>query len=185
MRRRASRPQLKRDPLGSSEASVNAFRVRSPFLLAGMAAFAFSSPERHAALADNRLVYEAVLDSVARNGTVIVVADSGPFLRSWACLSVLRALRPRLPVRAVPYAEVAPGPYKKEGAPDYWAQFRTKFPGADGWYILSKVEYRDGDHAKVVYSHFCGWLCGEGGPVELERRQGGWRVTSIKIIWVS
>ena len=128
---------------------------------------------------DDELIYAAVLDSVARQAAMIVVADSGPFLPSRARLQTLRAVRPRLPVRALADAEVAP----KKGEDDYWTRFEEKYPEAYGWYAVSQIILVDANHATLIYSHYCGRLCGEGGPVELERRGDRWVVTSIRIAW--
>jgi hypothetical protein len=161
--------------------------MRAPFALGVVSCMVLTCPtHKTTPPTQDELIYTAVLDSVARQGTMIVLADSGPILQSWAPVEVLRTLRTRLPVHLVRFSEIAPDTV---GTPatgdDYWTRFRTRFPEAHGWYTVSTIRYSDANHATVSYGHFCGWLCAEGGPVELERSGDGWIVTSIRITFVS
>ena len=61
---------------------------------------------------------------------------------------------------------------------DGWTSFHSEFPDAHGYLELSRaVLSRDGKHALMYSAFHCGWLCGLGTLIHLEKTPTGWRVT--------
>ena len=132
---------------------------------------------------DDAAIYSAALDSLVHTGRVIILTDSGPHLPSLACKEALSGVRSRLPVHVVPYSAVSPSTMGK--GTDYWTEFSKKFPYADGWYAFSQIRHTDSNYAALTYSHRCGWLCGDGGTVEVTRDASRWKVIKIEVYWMN
>ncbi|NNC28152.1 hypothetical protein [Longimicrobium terrae] len=67
-----------------------------------------------------------------------------------------------------------------------WLGFRARYPGATGVVRFSRVAFADsGNTAIVSVSHGCGGLCGAGGLLRMERRDGVWKVTTATAQWIS
>jgi|SRR5579859_316407 len=128
-------------------------------------------------------IYAATLDTLATRGHTIILADSTVRAIGGPPRTFHGVIPSRDPVQVVSRKEIL-GPPHSSG--DYWTWFRSQFPNADGWFALSEARIApDGATARVGFEHACGWLCGGGGMVELAKRRGVWRVTSIRITWVS
>ncbi|MEO8193733.1 MAG: hypothetical protein ABI681_07770 [Gemmatimonadales bacterium] len=68
----------------------------------------------------------------------------------------------------------------------YWRAYYERFPRARGLIGLSRPGYdKARRHALVYYSMGCGGLCGEGGYVLLERREGKWLVLKRVVTMMS
>ncbi|MDQ6634301.1 MAG: hypothetical protein M3Z10_06020 [Gemmatimonadota bacterium] len=68
----------------------------------------------------------------------------------------------------------------------YWRAFYERFPGSTGSMSFSRPGYdASRTHALLYYSHGCGDLCGDGGYVLLERRDGKWAVLRRVVTWMS
>ena len=74
--------------------------------------------------------------------------------------------------------------FKKDG--DGWQGFYSKFSNSSGIIGLSNVGFnREMDQALVSTSKSCGYLCGAGYYVLLEKENGVWKVSSQTMTWVS
>ena len=63
---------------------------------------------------------------------------------------------------------------------------RLEYPGARAVYSLSHVGFSSNRRRAAVYLvAVCGWLCADGGVVELEFVDGRWRVLREELLWVS
>jgi hypothetical protein len=67
--------------------------------------------------------------------------------------------------------------------------FNARFPLAGGYYWFSAVGFDEQKiHAIVQVGFRCGSVCGQGGTVFLEKRDGVWRKTGVNggtSFWVS
>lgn len=69
---------------------------------------------------------------------------------------------------------------------DGWAEFYKRYPGSSGTVDFSNVGFdRVRKQAFVYVAHGCGWLCGSGDYVLLEKRNGMWTIISETGLWVS
>jgi hypothetical protein len=69
---------------------------------------------------------------------------------------------------------------------DYWAEFYKHYPHSPGSISFSLVGFnRTHTQAFVYVSHGCGWLCGDGEYVLLEKRAGAWQIVNQRVVWVS
>jgi len=70
-----------------------------------------------------------------------------------------------------------------------WDSFYTRYPESGGFIQLSAVGFNaDKSKALVYISHHCGTLCGTGGYVFLEKRDGKWARATLKASlcgWIS
>lgn len=127
--------------------------------------------------------FETHADDVRSSGVPTPVARD--FHRRNQSPAPLRADRfaARLPVRLVSRTSLD-SIFRAKG--DGWRRFYTRFPGSSGTISLSRVGFSaDGTVAVLTVDHVCGFLCGEGHVVRLERRDGRWRVVDSQTTWVS
>jgi hypothetical protein len=68
----------------------------------------------------------------------------------------------------------------------FWRAFYARFPGSVGLLSFSRPGYdATRTHALLYYGHGCGGLCGDGGYVLLERRDGKWMILRRVVTWMS
>jgi hypothetical protein len=69
---------------------------------------------------------------------------------------------------------------------DGWEVFHKKYPTAGAIITLSRVGFnKDKSQALVFVAHSCGWLCGEGNYILLEKKDGVWKVEKKSMTWIS
>lgn len=69
---------------------------------------------------------------------------------------------------------------------DEWKKFSERYPRAAGVAWVSRIAFTpDGRTALASYGMTCGFLCGEGGTVRMDRVRGEWKVTAHATLWVS
>lgn len=67
-----------------------------------------------------------------------------------------------------------------------WMIFHKRYPTADGIITLSRVGFNKEKTQALIFVAFgCGWLCGEGNYILLEKQEEEWKVKSKLINWVS
>jgi len=67
-----------------------------------------------------------------------------------------------------------------------WTGFETKYPGASGFILFSRVGFNaDGDQALVDMGYRCGDLCSAGGLYLLVKEDGDWKVQEALMAWQS
>jgi hypothetical protein len=68
-----------------------------------------------------------------------------------------------------------------------WDNFKAAYPGADGFYMFSKVFSltSDGSQALLYAAHARDWLNGGGRVLFLRKRDGVWRVEAYRYVWLS
>lgn len=106
------------------------------------------------------------------------------FLRRNAHPAALRAdsFRTRLPVVLLSRTELARILDAKGG----WEHFHDRYAGSYGYFGLSRVGFsRDGTRAVLIVERSCGFLCGSGHIVRLEKREGRWRVVESMMTWIA
>jgi hypothetical protein len=75
--------------------------------------------------------------------------------------------------------------------PDYsdnrfWAKFYEKYPLASALVTVSNIGFNDQhDQALVYLSRGCGYLCGSGGYVLLQKVNGKWEIRDQGGVWIS
>lgn len=68
----------------------------------------------------------------------------------------------------------------------WWAAFYRKYPGADGFFVLSKVGFNSEMNQALVYRAFsCDSTCGHGSYVLLVKEAGVWRIKAQAGSWIS
>lgn len=116
------------------------------------------------------------------------------FVRKWVRLNARRhPLRPAFALgrdtRLITRGEedslttdTARGPMADEG----WKKFAERHPKAAGVAWVSRVVFTpDGRTALASYGMTCGFLCGQGATVRMDRVRGEWKVTASATTWVS
>jgi len=74
--------------------------------------------------------------------------------------------------------------FKKKG--DGWEGFYRKYPKSSGYWAFSPVGYSNDSLEALVYvDHSCGYLCGTGHLVLLEKENGAWIVKNRVMLWIS
>jgi hypothetical protein len=69
---------------------------------------------------------------------------------------------------------------------DVWKKFYKKYPDANGIITFSRVGMNVWRTEALVYvSKGCGWLCGEGGFIHLQKDNGKWVIKREINLWVS
>ncbi|MEO1074566.1 MAG: hypothetical protein AAFX41_01225 [Bacteroidota bacterium] len=73
-----------------------------------------------------------------------------------------------------------------DGASDGWRAFRSRYPDATGFAVVSRVGFSpDSTEALVFASFSCGPTCGSGQYVQLQRRGNRWEAVGTSVAWVS
>lgn len=68
----------------------------------------------------------------------------------------------------------------------HWRVIYDGLPSIFAFAKVSSIAYnRDGRHALLHLSYYCGGTCGSGHVVALERRADGWRVVKLVMTWVN
>lgn len=69
---------------------------------------------------------------------------------------------------------------------DGWAKFHKKYPKAKRMISFSRVGFnKEQTQALVNVSMGCGWLCGEGSFIILQKENGKWVIQQNIGLWVS
>lgn len=80
-------------------------------------------------------------------------------------------------------------PRNLEDAAERWKSFYSRHPDSGGYIELSAIGFNaDKTRAFVYIAHHCGMLCGAGGYVFLEKRDGKWVEATVKAsncAWIS
>ncbi|HEY6188997.1 MAG TPA: hypothetical protein VIW80_15180 [Pyrinomonadaceae bacterium] len=91
---------------------------------------------------------------------------------------------PHIKYELISQQEVERFSYREPG--NWWEAFYRNHPGANGFFVLSKVGFnREMDQALVYRAFACGSTCGYGSYVLLAKEAGIWRIKSHAGDWIS
>lgn len=69
---------------------------------------------------------------------------------------------------------------------DGWQDFYNKYPKSGGYFDFSTVGYNSAHSEALAYvGYHCGWMCGTGELLLLEKQAGKWHVENRTVAWVS
>lgn len=67
-----------------------------------------------------------------------------------------------------------------------WTKFYQKFPMSGGYVSLSNAGFdKTMTHALVYMVHWCGFVCGTGHYIYLQKSDSGWTVKLAPMMWIS
>ena len=91
---------------------------------------------------------------------------------------------PHIKYKLISQQEVERFSYREAGS--WWETFYQNYPGADGFFVLSKIGFNREMNQALVYRVFaCGSTCGFGSYVLLVKEAGVWRIRSEAGNWIS
>ena len=97
---------------------------------------------------------------------------------------LLRSFPIEMPYKLISRTEISDlftPPRSLEDAAKRWKSFYSRYPDSNGFMEFSAVGFNaDKTKAFVYIAHHCGMLCGAGGYVFLEKRDGKWVEATVK-----
>lgn len=101
--------------------------------------------------------------------------------------SLSRNFSVQVPYDLVPGKEI--GSFFEDRTVDGWKRFYSHYPNSGGYIQFSAVGFNEGQTKALVYvAVHCGWLCGHGSYVFLEKRNGTWATVNLRASrceWIS
>ncbi|MDQ3220722.1 MAG: hypothetical protein M3Q26_08250 [Acidobacteriota bacterium] len=84
------------------------------------------------------------------------------------------------------YSDIFAGSQNYNATEEGWKKFHDTFPGSAGYIMLSNIGFdRSRKQALVYFVHWCGYVCGSGHYILLDKVEKQWRVAAIGGIWIS
>lgn len=85
-----------------------------------------------------------------------------------------------------PFVLVSDGDLPRGPGGDFWERFDKSYPHAAGLFTFSRVGFNLArDQAFLYLEYGCGWLCGGGDYIFLNKETGRWQIKHTRNIWVS